>query len=110
MPLHLHGVAAFRAALDEKLHLACRAYEQLAAVPALELLGEPDLTVVGFRLLDGDDAANRQLLERINGSRRVFLSSTSIVGRCLLRLCVLSHRTHPEHVDEAVRIIRSAIQ
>lgn len=110
LPLHLHGIAAFRAALDEKLDLARRAYDQLAAVPALELLGEPDLTVVGFRLRDGDDAANRQLLERINGSRRVFLSSTSIGGRFLLRLCVLSHRTHTEHVDQAVRIIRSTVQ
>ncbi len=57
----------------------------------------------------GDDAANRHLLERINRSRRVFLSNTSIGGR-FLRLCVLSHRTHTEYVDEAVRIIGSAGQ
>ncbi len=40
----------------------------------------------------------------------MFLSSTSVGGRCLLRLCVLSHRTHIEHVDEAMRIINSAVQ
>ncbi|MPZ65044.1 MAG: aminotransferase class V-fold PLP-dependent enzyme [Pseudonocardiaceae bacterium] len=109
LPLQLHGVAAFRAALDEKLDLARTAYEALAAEPALEVLAEPELTVVGFRLRDGDDTANRRLLERINASRRVFLSSTSVHGRVVLRLCVLSHRSHAEHVDEAVRIVRDAL-
>lgn len=108
LPLQLHGVAAFRAALDEKLNLARTAYEALGAEPALEVLAEPELTVVGFRLRDGDDAANRLLLERINASRRVFLSSTSVHGRVVLRLCVLSHRSHSEHVADAVRIIRDA--
>lgn len=108
LPLQLHGVAAFRNALDEKLDLARSAYEALAAEPALAVLAEPELTVVGFRLREGDDAANRQLLQRINASRRVFLSSTSVHGRVVLRLCVLSHRSHAEHVDEAVHIIRNA--
>lgn len=108
LPLQLHGVGAFRAALDEKLDLAQTVYQELAADPALEVLGEPELTVVGFRLREGDDAANRRLLERINGTRRVFLSSTSVGGRVVLRLCVLSHRSHAEHVAEAVRVIREA--
>lgn len=108
LPLHLHGVAAFRAALDEKLDLAYQAYETLAVDPALEVLGEPDLTVVAFRLRDGDDAANHAFLARINATERVFLSSTSVRGRVALRLCVLSHRSHAEHVDEAVQVIRDS--
>jgi aromatic-L-amino-acid decarboxylase len=51
---------------------------------------------------------NQRLLERINASRRIFLSSTMIGGRYVLRACVVSHRTHRDRIEEAVEIIRSA--
>jgi aromatic-L-amino-acid decarboxylase len=107
LPLHLHGVAAFREALDEKLDLVAHAHQELSAEAALELPWVPDLSTVVFRRR-GDDAGNRDLLQRINGTRRVFLSSTQIGGRYTLRLCVLSHRTHHEHVAAAVAAIRDA--
>ncbi|MQA83588.1 MAG: aminotransferase class V-fold PLP-dependent enzyme [Streptosporangiales bacterium] len=107
LPLHLHGVAVFREALDEKLDLAERAYRELASDPLLEVPLKPDLSAVVFRL-PGGDRDNQRLLERINATKRVFLSSTRIDGRHTLRLCVLSHRTHADHVAEAVDIIRAA--
>jgi aromatic-L-amino-acid/L-tryptophan decarboxylase len=112
LPLHLHGVAAFRDALDEKIDLARQLHRELAAEPALEVPWTPDLTVVGFRLRgDGPDnaAANRRLLERINQSGRIFISSTRINGKYLLRMCPQSLRTHTDHVSAAVGIIRSAL-
>lgn len=107
LPLQLHGVAAFRAALDEKLDLAAHAHDALSEDPALEVPEAPELSTVVFRSRGGD-AATRTLLERINGSRRAFCSSTVLDGRVTLRLCVLSHRSHREHVDEAVAVIREA--
>jgi aromatic-L-amino-acid/L-tryptophan decarboxylase len=109
LPLHLHGVAAFRAALDEKLDLAAEAHRRLAADTRIEAPRPPELSVVTFRLRDGDDAAHRRWLEHINASGRVFLSSTRVDGRFTLRLCVLSHRTHADRVHEAVDIIRAAV-
>ncbi len=111
-PLHVHGVAAFRDALDEKLDLAEAAYRELAADPLLELPWRPDLSTVVFRLRGERDAdpRNQRLLERVNASRRVHLSSTRIAGRYHLRLCVLSHRTHAEHIAAAVEIIRRAAE
>jgi aromatic-L-amino-acid decarboxylase len=115
LPLHLHGVAAFRQALDEKLDLASEAYEALRAEPALELPWAPDLSTVVFRLRRQPgwadaraDEANARLLARINATRRVHLSSTRVDGRHTLRICVLSHRTHRSHVAEAVEVIRWA--
>ena len=111
LPLHLHGVGAFRQALDEKLDLAAWAYRELGADPALELPWEPDLSIVPFRLR-GDDSAdgdNQRLLERIHATRRLYLSSTRIDGRQLLRLCIISHRTHRPDVEDAVGIIRAAV-
>jgi aromatic-L-amino-acid/L-tryptophan decarboxylase len=109
LPLHLHGVAAFRDALDEKLDLATDAYQSLSSDPRIETNDPPDLTVVTFRLRDGDEYDNQRWLERINASRRVHLSSTRIGGRYTLRLCVLSHRTHHDRLEEAVELIRASV-
>jgi aromatic-L-amino-acid decarboxylase len=69
---------------------------------------EPALSTVVFRLRGGDDDANRAFLARINQAGRVFLSSTRIGGRVTVRLCILSHRTHRAHVDEALAAIHAA--
>jgi glutamate/tyrosine decarboxylase-like PLP-dependent enzyme len=108
LPLALHGVAAFRAALDEKLDLAAHAYTSLAGDPRLELPWAPDLSTVVFRLAAGGNEANRRFLGQINASRRVFLSSTTIGGRVMLRLCVLSHRTHHGRLREGLDLIHAA--
>ncbi|MGZ5353919.1 MAG: pyridoxal phosphate-dependent decarboxylase family protein [Actinomycetota bacterium] len=108
-PLKLHGVSSFRAALDEKLDLAEHLYEGLKAIPQLELPWQPELTVVPFRLRDGDDEANQRLLTSINDSKRVFLSSTVIDRRFVLRACILSHRTHRDRIDECIDIVRRAV-
>ena len=107
LPLHLHGVAAFRAELDEKLDLAALVHRELSADRNLEVPLVPDLTVTVFRSPFGD-ATTERLLERINGTRRIFLSSTRLDGKHTLRLCVLSHRTHRTHVEEALAIVRRA--
>jgi aromatic-L-amino-acid decarboxylase len=107
-PLKLHGVSAFRDALDEKLDLARVLYEGLREVPQLELPWEPELTVVPFRLRGRDAEANKRLLESINASGRVFLSSTIVDGLFTIRACILSHRTHRDRIDECIEIVRRA--
>lgn len=104
LPLQLHGVAAFRDALDEKLDLAAWAHGALAEVPELEVPWAPELSVVVFRHRAGDDAS-RALLERVNAQGRVFLSSTTVGGRFTIRLSVLSVRTHADRVEEAVKLV-----
>jgi aromatic-L-amino-acid decarboxylase len=111
LPLMLHGVEAFRTALDEKLDLTGLLYEALVDSPGFELPWKPDLTVVPFRYRprSGDpEEFNRRLLERINASRRVFLSSTMIDGRFVIRACIVSFRTHRDRIEEAIEIIRSS--
>ena len=109
LPLHLHGLAAFRNALDEKLDLARIAYEGLAADDRFDVW-EPPLSIVPFRLRGRDDEVNRELLERINNSGRMFLSSTVVDGRFMLRVCVLAHRTNRARIEEAVEVLRRAAE
>jgi aromatic-L-amino-acid decarboxylase len=108
LPLHLHGVDAFRQQLDEKFDLAASAYETLSANHRLEVPWVPDLTVLVFRLKGGDDAAQLRFLDRINKSQRVLLSSTRIGGSVYLRIAILSVRTHADRVREALEIISTA--
>jgi aromatic-L-amino-acid decarboxylase len=105
LPLHLHGVAAFRAALDEKLDLAETAYEELIADPHLSVLQRPDLSTVAFECHAGDEAT-AEVLRRVNAEQRVLLSSTRIDGRYVGRISVLNHRTDAARVAEAVDAIR----
>jgi len=108
LPLRLHGVAVFRAALEEKLVLAAYLHARLAAIPDVEVGPEPDLSVVTFRCRSrrGDgDAASRRLHEALLEDGRMFLSSTMIGDVFTLRMAVLNVRTHREHVDRAVDAI-----
>lgn len=109
LPIKLHGLDAFRAALDEKLDLARLLFEALRDLPTLDVPWEPELSIVAFRARGGD-AATRRLLEAINASRRIFLSSTVIGGRFFVRAAILSHRTHRGRVEEAVEIVRRAAE
>jgi aromatic-L-amino-acid decarboxylase len=117
LPIMLHGLAAFRDALDEKLDLANHLYGALSETPGFEVPLKPDLTVVPFRYLprvapggtdEEIDAFNRALLERINRPKRVFMTSTLLRERFVIRPCIVSHRTHKDRIDEAIEIVRSA--
>ncbi len=107
-PLVLHGLDRFRRALDEKLDLAAGLDATLRADPNIEVPHATQLSVTAFRLRDGDDEANRALLARINASKRVFLSSTVLDGRFTLRVCIVSHRTHRDRIDECAALIGEA--
>lgn len=106
LPLKLHGVEAFRAALDDKLDLAALAYRELDEASGVEVLHPPELSIVSFRV-DGDDAAQDRALAEINRTGDVRLSSTVIGGQVMLRLAVLSHRTDEATVTTAVHRIRA---
>ena len=50
LPLKLLGLAPFREALDEKLDLALWAADELRAIPGIEILAEPELSLLAFHL------------------------------------------------------------
>lgn len=115
LPIELYGWGAFRRALDEKLDLTVQATEALRAMPEVELVAEPQLSIVAFKLrtpgLDGAaaDVLNRAWLARVNARRRVFISGTVLDGRFVLRLCVLSFRTHAERVRQALEDLHASL-
>lgn len=112
LPLQIAGVAAFRAAQEEKLALAQYFYEQVQLIEGMEVGPPPDLSVVAFRFLPekGDaDAFNEALFARLREQGRVALSPTRLNGHFVLRCAILSFRTHLEHVDELLTLLREGI-
>jgi aromatic-L-amino-acid decarboxylase len=107
VPLHLHGVAAFRRALDEKLDLARKVDVALVDVDGLDVPWEPQLSIVAFKSTRGNEATDR-ILHEVNASRRVYLSGTQLGGEHFLRVAILSHRTDETRIDEAIEIISKA--
>jgi aromatic-L-amino-acid/L-tryptophan decarboxylase len=105
LPLKLLGAGAFRAALDEKLDLARYAATRLDGTPGFEVLAWPELSILAFRATRAGlapnelDRLNRELLERVNARGKVHLSATSLEGRFVLRICVLSLRSHAQAVE-----------
>jgi glutamate/tyrosine decarboxylase-like PLP-dependent enzyme len=113
LPLKLHGLAPFRACLREKLLLTRYAYEQLRRMPGIEVLNEPELSVVAFRFVPrrGDpNALNKQLQAAVQRDGRVFISSTTIRDMVYLRFAILAFRTHRSTIDTALQVLREAVQ
>jgi aromatic-L-amino-acid decarboxylase len=114
LPIKLHGIDAFRRTLDEKLDLIAMATAELKTIDGIEIVAEPQLTTVAFRLirtgLSADDLnqLNRKFLDRINADKRIMLTSTILDGRFVLRICVLSFRTHAKNIDDCMEAIRAA--
>lgn len=113
LPLKLCGLAPFRAALEEKLLLARYFHDQIQHVPGFEVGPEPELSVAMFRYVpkSGDaDAFNERLVQAVRKDGRVFLSSSQVDGRFILRVAVLSFRTHIDTIDLTIDILRHAAE
>ena len=109
LPLKLFGVAAFRACLEEKLLLARYFYERIRKVNGFEVGPFPELSVVVCRYLPptGDpNEFNRKLAKEIQKDGRVFLSSTTLEGKFVLRLAILGFRTHLDTIDLALELLQ----
>jgi len=113
LPLKLFGIEPFRQQLEEKLDLAAWAAAELHKIEGIVVDAEPQLSIVAFRLVrDGADlnALNRDLIARINARQRVMLTGAVVEGRFVIRICVVSHRTHRDRMEMCLEDIRAAVQ
>jgi aromatic-L-amino-acid decarboxylase len=78
------------------------------------VLAPPDLSLFAFRLeppaasRPQRDRLNRELLERVAARQRVFLTGTDLADGFAGRICVLSFRTHRDHMEMALADLRAA--
>ena len=116
LPLKMHGLGPFRQALEEKLALTRWATAELHSIPGIEILAEPQLSIVAFRLAPTGletpalNQLNQQFLQRINARKNVLLSGTMLGDRFAIRICILSFRTHRDRVQTCLDDIRAAVR
>ena len=110
LALRVHGAGAFREAIERNLAQAQLLAREVRRHADLELLLEPELTVVPFRHrpagitdLDGHNLALAQALRR---DGRVFVSAAIVDGSAWLRPCIVNYRTQDADVLALVAIAR----
>ncbi len=115
LPIKMHGIEPFRRNLEEKLELAAWAADELRSIPSVEIAAEPQLSLVAFRVarpgwdLEATNELNQRLMRGVNERKRVYLTGTVLRGRFVIRICVLSFRTHYDRMRAALEDIRATI-
>lgn len=110
IPLQFHGIAPFAACLEEKLLLTTYFRERLQAI-GFKVGPEPDLSVSYFWYpATNVDAYNKSLLEAIHDDGEVFLSSTIINGRFVIRMAILSFRTKIHTIDKTIAMLERVMK
>ena len=116
LPFKMHGAGVFRDALDDKLDLAARACDAVRALPHVEIVAEPELSLFAFRVgpsvgVSGKalDTLNHRIKRLVNGRQRVFLTGTVVRGMFVLRVCVLSFRTDAARMEMFLEDLKRAL-
>ncbi len=112
IPLQLHGIEPFKACLEEKLLLTEYFRQELKEL-GFELGPTPDLSVSYFwypsKTID-QNTFNKKLLEYLHEDGTVFLSSTVLNNKFVIRIAILSFRTKKETIDKAMVMIKSGLE
>ena len=112
--IRTYGVHGLQAHLRGHIALAQEFAGWVAAEPQWEIAAPHPLSVVCYRFVPpghdeaATDALNAAIMEDVNADGRIFISSTKLHGRTVLRLAIGNERTTREDVVLAWQIIRAA--
>lgn len=111
LSMHLFGLKALRAGIEEKVWLCRYFYDKIQEL-GFEVGPPPELSVMIYRYVpeEGEvDAFNERLVQYVHEDGRVFVSSTTIDGVYWIRMAVMSFRTHLEEVNLCLEILKSGL-
>jgi aromatic-L-amino-acid decarboxylase len=110
--IRAYGVEGLQAIIRRHVALAEELAHRLAAVPAIEIVTPPMLSLFTFRIVrPGLDAAaldglNQRLLDAINDDGRTYLTPTRHDGKLVIRVQIGQTETTAADVDLAFEAIR----
>jgi L-2,4-diaminobutyrate decarboxylase len=88
--LATHGTDAYRDAVETTLQVARAAAELITAAPHLDLIMEPELSIVMFRRKGWDAARYGAWSDRMLADGTAFVVPTSWAGETVLRICIVN--------------------
>jgi aromatic-L-amino-acid decarboxylase len=111
-----YGVEGLRAMVRKHVALARELAAEIEKSPQFELMAPVPFGLVCLRYrpseLDPNDRAvddlNRELLRRVNQTRRVHLTHTELGRRYVIRMAIGQRQTERAHVAEAWELIKQA--
>ncbi len=106
--LAVHGTDAYRDAIEHTLEVARAAIDMVVAAPHLELLVEPELSVVAFRRTGWDLADYQAWCDRLLADGTALLTPTTFDGGAAMRICVVNPRTTVEDLEEILATLDPA--
>lgn len=104
-----YGITGLQWHIREHIRLASLFADWVDSSGEFELMAPVPLNLVCFAHKAGDEF-NRQLLETINKSGKMYFTHTVINGRYVLRLCVSQTNTTEAHVVQAWQTIQETAQ
>ena len=108
------GVDGLQSLVREHIRIAQRLSAWIDDDPALERMAEVIFSTVIFRHrppgmgVDDLDEHNARLLEKVNGTREVYLSHTKVRGNYGLRISIGNIHTTEAHVRRALDLVKRA--
>lgn len=113
LPFKMHGAAAFERYLDEKLDLAEWLCARLKQMPELEVLAEPQLSILAFAVRGSEtvsrNMATRTLIEAVNARQNVHLTGTTLNGLFAIRVAIVAFRTHKDRIEMLLADLRAEL-
>jgi len=108
------GAQGYRELISRDIALARALQDKIRARGDFELIAAGPLSVTCFRYAPpgmGDlDALNRRLLDIVQREGQVFLTSTQLDGRLVLRACIVNFRTNEADLDFLLDVLAEAGQ
>ena len=105
--LRTYGLSGLREHVRSGVELASYAAGLVREDDRFELVTEPVLSLVVFRLRSGDEQT-MAAMEAVNASGEAYLSHTTVNGRAAIRLAVGSWRTTRTDVERTWRALQDA--
>ena len=102
--LATHGTDAYRDAIETTLAVARAGADLVRATPYLELIVEPELSVVLFRRLGWTPADYQAWSDRQLALQECFVTPSGWCGETVLRWCIVNPLTT---LDDLISIVRS---
>ena len=102
--LRAYGLEGLRARIRNHVAWAGEVCEALRALPGIDIVTEPSLSLFSFALKD--DAATADLLARINDDGRIYLTQTMHDGRYVIRVQVGQFDCTRDDVMMIAKVVR----
>ena len=103
--LAMHGTEAYAEAMEETLRVAREIAKIIETLPFLELLLQPELSIVVFRRRGWKPEQYQEWSDQQLAEGKAFIVPSHINGETMLRLCIVNPRTTVEDLTSVLKTL-----